>query len=160
MKSLAFYIWKPQVWYGSAPAYRLMGPYGHMLVPEMGGANRIPCSILFSVAEPVFHSSVEKHVCYSPPGSAASSPSSPWQWLWQHPWMVVAAGTAECTGLTTADFLTPFKARGIGQNVQWASLVWAEFNWTKSRNLGCISSSMVSWRYYLTFRYYLLCPVT
>lgn len=41
--------------------------WAHMLVPKMGGLNWISCSILFSVAEPVFHSSVEKHVCYTPP---------------------------------------------------------------------------------------------
>lgn len=39
-------------------------------------------------------------------------------------------------------FLTPFKANGIGQNVQRASFVRAQFNWTKSKNLGSIPRSM------------------
>lgn len=90
-------------WFGMV---QLLPPdwWAHILVPKMGGPNCIPCSIPFSVAEPVFHSSVEKHV-YStpPPGSAASSPS-PRQSrgcglaLAEAPRMAVAAGTAQGTG--------------------------------------------------------------
>lgn len=82
---------------------------------------------LFPVAEPVFHSSVEKHVCYTPsPGSVASfpctlrGPGGHGDGVTEAPWITVAAGTVECTGSTTVDFfLTPFKADGIGQNVRW-----------------------------------------
>lgn len=44
--------------------------WAHMLVSKMGGLNWIPCSILFSVAEPVSHSSVEKRGCYTLPPDA------------------------------------------------------------------------------------------
>lgn len=124
-----------------------------MLVPKIGGPNSIPCSILPSVAEPVFHSSVEKHVCYtSPPGSAASFPSSLQGWHWQkhHGCGSSMAGCgsrySRVHGLHHSAFLTPFKADGIGHNLRrWPpSFVPAEFNWTKSKNLGSTSSSMVS----------------
>lgn len=147
---MAFCIWKPQVWYGSTPAYS----WAHMLVPKIGGPNWIPCSILPSVAEPVFHSSVVKHVCYtSPPGSAASFPSSCGDGVSGSTRAGCGSTRAGCGsrysrvhGLHHGAFLTPFKADGIGHILRWRppSFVPAEFNWTKSKNLGSTSSSMAS----------------
>lgn len=89
--------------------------WAHMLVPKMGGPDWIHRSILFSVAEPVFHSSVETHVCYTPPpGSAASCPCAPCRtrgWLYRSTKGGCGSSYSRVHRLYHSGFLTPFKGR-------------------------------------------------